>query len=327
MYVLKSARNSAVGPDGRPYSMYQACTLFTAVLLQVFIIGLLDGSLMLEPSIVCAFLVFIPKKVFSISDTGIKVYRSRDVRPISLSNTFTKFIAACLKLTLGRIVNTLVHKSQKCIPGRNLLDNVIALDAAMHVLSVSHINNSIAIFFDFRAAFPSVAHAYIWKVLLALGLPVAFISAVKQLYANNIHWIKMDGKLFDGPTLLAGVRQGCPLSMIIFALCLEPLLRKLANILEEGDALGAFADDIGIVIHNPWDKINRMSDLFDKFSKCSHLRLKFDKCVIVNLGNDEPQPQVISSLLSAAPNWRSFLVRDRAEYLRFQLGPGGVDKQ
>ena len=179
--MVNIARKSAVGPDGCPYSMYQACPLFTALLLQVFIMGLLVGTLMLEPSLTCAFLVFIPKKVFSISDTGLKVYRAGDVRPISLSNTFSKLLASCLKFTLCKVVNSLVHISQKCIPGRNLLDNVIALDAAMHMLSVSHINNCIAIFLDFRAAFPSVAHAYIWKVLLALGLPDAFVSAVKQL--------------------------------------------------------------------------------------------------------------------------------------------------
>ena len=59
------------------------------------------------------------------------------------------------------------------------------------------------------------------------GIPTPFINAIKKLYTNNRHFIKFANRIYIGPMILLGVRQGCPLSMVLFALCLEPLLMLL----------------------------------------------------------------------------------------------------
>ena len=53
-----------------------------------------------------------------------------------------------------------------------------------------------ALFFDFTAAFPSLAHTFLWEGLEAAGIPTFIIDAIKQLYSNNAHWLKLKGGAF-----------------------------------------------------------------------------------------------------------------------------------
>ena len=48
--------------------------------------------------------------------------------------------------------------------------------------------------------------------------------------------------------------------MILFALCIEPLLRHLRTWLGPKDGSGSFADDIGIVVQNSGELCPRTTD-------------------------------------------------------------------
>ena len=215
---------------------------------------------------------------------------------------------------------------------QKLLDNVLAIDIAMHTLAIysdfKRAEDALALFFDILAAFPSLAHKFLWLTLVSAGLPPEFIRALRKVYVNNKHLIKIDGKIYDGPTILAGVRQGCVLSMLLFAICIEALLRLIEKLLEENDEAGCFADDLAIVIHSAKNKLAPLALLFEKFAKASCLTLNISKCVCVPLGSDD---DIIEStkpwFYLAAPAWSKFKFDTCAEYLGFMLGPGAVGIQ
>jgi|AACY02.10.fsa_nt_gi Reverse transcriptase (RNA-dependent DNA polymerase). len=108
----------------------------------------------------------------------------------------------------------------------------------MHLYSLREELHAVALFFDFSAAFPSVAQAYLWRVLLTMGIPAQFVLALERPYANNKHTIKISEQFFPGPEIRCGIKQGDPLSMIIFALAIEPLLFQLRSLIgDEGKPL------------------------------------------------------------------------------------------
>ena len=74
------------------------------------------------------------------------------------------------------------------IAGRQMNENVVRIDHGMRVQEVMHPSSSCTILFDFMAAFPSVAHQYIWFILDAMCLPKFYIDAIKMLY-HNCHCI------------------------------------------------------------------------------------------------------------------------------------------
>ena len=51
-------------------------------------------------------------------------------------------------------------------------------------------------------------------------------------------------------TCTNGVRQGCPLSPVLFALCLDPFIRKISIILGSRGVLRAYADDMAVAFFN-----------------------------------------------------------------------------
>ena len=65
--------------------------------------------------------------------------------------------------------------------------------------------------------------------------------------------------------------QGCPLSPLIFALCSDVLLRELAQILSEDDAVCAFADDTGLVVSDYAKSLPALCSLFSEFERISGL--------------------------------------------------------
>ena len=76
-----------------------------------------------------------------------------------------------------------------------------------------------------------------------------------------------------------GVKQGCPLSPLLFALCYDFLLRKLAT--EGHSGLFAFADDLAIT--NPLrDGITRALTTICRFARFSGLGLNIHKTVILS---------------------------------------------
>ena len=105
------------------------------------------------------------------------------------------------------------------LPGRSLLANVIDIEHAMQMGTASD-EDPAAIFFDFKAAFPSISHEFITISLKELGLPSFLCNYIDSLYYDNESWVTVGSKRCSKFLVAARIRQGCPLSPLIFALCL-----------------------------------------------------------------------------------------------------------
>ena len=107
-----------------------------------------------------------------------------------------------------------------------MIQNVTEIDTEMRVASLES-DHSAAVFFDFAAAFPSLSHDYLLDVIAYLDSPRPFRNFVANLYHGSGCKIAVAGDVQEGFSIRAGVRQGCPLSPLLFALCGDLLLRRL----------------------------------------------------------------------------------------------------
>jgi len=81
---------------------------------------------------------------------------------------------------------------------------------------------------DLEKAFDSVPRKLIYRVLDMLGVPQGVIDMVKELYRDQRVTCKAEGALSGQEKATSrGVKQGCPLSPLLFNLCLEFLLRQM----------------------------------------------------------------------------------------------------
>ena len=104
-------------------------------------------------------------------------------------------------------------------------------------------------FYDFAAAFPSIAHAWIFLALEARRFPAWFVNAMKGIYHKAAAYANSGGELTFLFEFLSGVLQGCPASAFLFNISLDPFLEAMDNTFRTcrraAVVTRACADDIG----------------------------------------------------------------------------------
>ena len=206
--VLNQLPNSAPGPDGIPFSAFRRIKGILAPVLFDVIQGMISGTEVPYEEFNKAFLTLLAKTEAEVHDPG-------GTRPLSIVDSVNRIIASIFQITLERAVGSFIHSSQRgFIRGRSMLRNVLDIDFAAQTISIKHQRGAI-ILFDFRAAFPSLCHDFLWEALEALGIPQEYIRALQMFYVENKHILRVGGIELESITVHSGVRQGCPLSPIL----------------------------------------------------------------------------------------------------------------
>jgi hypothetical protein len=321
--ALQHSPNTGVGPDGVPYSVWRGLGDFTVQLIMAIISCFLCASADVPYWFNLAFMVFIPKDPSGQTAYGTPYYSADCTRPLSLADTINKLIANTVRIALERFASPRISFFQRgFLKGRQILDNVVELDYFAHLASITY-GRAATILFDFRAAFPSVNHRFMWRVLESSGLPSALIRLIRCFYRGCTHVIRVDGRQFPGPRLLSGVRQGCPLSGLLFAIIMEPILRTVYRALGPYGHLRAYADDIGIVVHDYFLVTGALGGAFQRIGVASGLFLNVGKTIFIPLWHVASYAQIRKTITELWPPWGKILLANCGKYLGFLLGPGG----
>ena len=142
-------------------------------------------------------------------------------RPISLLTADYKIIAKVLANRLKNVMKSLIHPDQTCsVPGRSSEDNATLLrDISDYVASKNMTCAFLAI--DQEKAFDSVDWGFMHRVLDAMNFGPCLRGMVECLYTDIQSAILSNGHLTNFFDVHRGVRQGCPLSPILFVLLSE----------------------------------------------------------------------------------------------------------
>ena len=111
---------------------------------------------------------------------------AKDTRPLSGSNCDAKSVVSTFRFKVDPILQWWAHSSQHGFIGnRSMLENVVDIDTHSISATLNPDNKAVLLLFDFSAAFPSIAHAFIWLALEMMGFPILQILRMEALYANN----------------------------------------------------------------------------------------------------------------------------------------------
>ncbi|KAJ3587841.1 hypothetical protein NHX12_011436 [Muraenolepis orangiensis] len=265
----------APGIDGLSMEFYKAYwDVLSNDLLDVFNESLASGSM--PVSCRRAVITLLPKKG-NLQDI-------KNWRPVSLLCVDYKLLSKALATRLGRAVEQVIHRDQTyCVPGRSMVDNVHLIRDVLEVSSSLDINTGL-ISLDQEKAFDRVEHSFLWKVMGKFGFSAGFIAKIKVLYNNIESVLKFNGGLCAPFRVCRGVRQGCALSGMLYALSLEPLLSKIRSKLQglflpgfNGNlVLSAYADDVVVFVRDQTD-MDVLVDIVREFSSASAARVNWKK--------------------------------------------------
>ena len=152
-----------------------------------------------------------------------------NLRPISLLNVdykiLTKAIAKRLEKILPKIIN---HDQTGYIKGRFIGENIRLIQDIMFYTKTME-KTGIAIFLDFRKAFDTIEWNYINAALKLFNFGPDLLNWFAILYHQVSSCVLNNGHASEFFPLQRGVRQGCPLSGLLFVIGIELFARALKN--------------------------------------------------------------------------------------------------
>jgi hypothetical protein len=153
----------------------------------------------------------------------------KDYRPITILNTDFKILTILLANRLWPWMEDL-HQDQHCgLTGTNVYDALATIRDV--VAFAEHTRTSLCIVsIDFHNAFDNVAHDYLDAALAARGFGAKMRRRISGLYERATSKASVNGFLTPPFPIRSSIRQGCPLSSLRFALCLNPLIHTLNSI-------------------------------------------------------------------------------------------------
>jgi retron-type reverse transcriptase len=80
---------------------------------------------------------------------------------------------------------------------------------------------------DAEKAFDKIQHHFMIKALRKLGIEGMYLNIAKAIYDKSISNIILNSEKLKPFPLKSGMRQGCPLSPLIFNIVLEFLARAI----------------------------------------------------------------------------------------------------
>lgn len=319
------SNNSAPGPDGISFLAWRRLgklavdTLFEA---HVAITGPNGAELLAAgyPDFNDSKLLLLPKKVSTSEETGESYCTPSDTRPLNVTNSDNRLLASATRLRIEPILEKWISPEQRgFLLGRSMIANVLDIDEMMMTTAIDA-DAGVAVFFDFRAAFPSVSHTFLLETLGHLGLPVHIVRFVRSLYTNNRCDMWLAGSRHQGFKIDAGIRQGCPLSPLLFAVAADLLLRRLRRLFPTA-SLRAYADDLAMVIPEGVQAFGRLEATFTEYALLSGLELNIKKTCVVPL-YEVGATSLSLQISGLAPSWSGLQITYAAKYLGFYLGPG-----
>ena len=219
----------------------------------------------------------------------------QNYRPISLLNVDYKILAKVLANRIKRVIGDIIKTSQSySIPGRDIADTIATVRDTIEFMKRDG-TGGIVLAIDWNKAFDRVEHEFLFRLLVRFGFGERLVGWVRRLYEGARSCVKVNGVLTDRFCLGRSIRQGCPLSALLYAISAEPLALLIKNDarvqgiqLPSGSihTINQYADDTTITVRDG-NSVKRVLELAEIYGRASGARINKEKSEIMYIGNIE----------------------------------------
>eukprot|EP00253_Pinus_taeda_P010417 PITA_10417 len=262
------AKDKSPGPDGWTIELF----LFFFDVIGSEITDVIEESRMkgeVYRPFNATFIALIPKK----EDPGI----FEDFRPISLCNCIYKIIAKVIAIRIFPFLSKNISSEQfGFLDGRQIHEAIGVAQEVIHSVRQKKKKGAV-LKIDLSKAFDRVSWLYLRMMLTHLGFNYTFTSWIMGCISSVSFAVLINGSASTFFNSQRGLRQGCPLSPLLFLLVAEGLSRLIHKARREGKVKGIevainlfishllFVDDILIFTNGSSNEIKEYKSIFDLF--------------------------------------------------------------
>ena len=215
-------------------------------------------------------------------------------RPISLLNTDYKILTFCLANRLQTVLPKIIKLDQTGYIKNRYIGNNLRLICDIFDYATKFKRTGALIFLDFAKAFDSLEWDFMFSSLEKFNFGNNFIHWIKTVYNKPMFTVKNNGWLSPKNFMSRGIRQGCPLSALLFIISVEILAHKIRiNKNIEGFLFGGveiklsqYADDTTLMLKNNVSVRNALC-LIKEFGIFAGLSLNLSKTQGIILGQTD----------------------------------------
>ena len=280
--IMDMKHNKSPGIDGLPIEFY--CKFWSIIRPEIceIIKNMVNGT-NLQENQRKAILVLIHKDG--------ELSHLKNWRPISLICADVKVVAKILAKRLRNVMDKIVSKKQFCVQGRTIIDSTVNIRDIIYNSNEMNISGAV-INLDWEKAFDRVDWSLLTKTMYKIGFPIKIANWINNLYNGIQSTCLVNGFLSKPFNIERGIRQGCPLSMIVYVLFQESLYNAIekSNIIlppktkGEGRKIIGYADDTSGFVKDD-DGILELFHIINKFEMATNSKLNVRKTKIFGYGN------------------------------------------
>ncbi|KAL3614590.1 hypothetical protein CASFOL_041676 [Castilleja foliolosa] len=214
-----------------------------------------------------------------------------EYRPISLTNFTGKLVSRIISNRLNRILPKLVEENQSgFVRGRSIHEAIALVQEMAHSIDKKCFGGNVIMKIDMSKAYDRLE----WRFLLTTMRKMGFCEIFTDIIYRNISGINYtfsaNGQCHGMFQSSRGVRQGDPLSPLLFVIAQQALTHNLNKLMDQGalvpfnmgqkiDPIShlLYADDMIIFINGKTDNIERLKALLNRYEKSSGQLINYDK--------------------------------------------------
>ena len=290
--ILSTPNYKASGPDGIPIEFYKALVSET------------EGDDVSSPGFNCLLLLFnriwngdFPNSwneasIVSIPKKG-DLTDCDNYRGISLINNGIKLISKIVAKRISEygINNGFIRPEQ--FGFRSKEESISLFISLREICQRRKFNNqeTYLAFLNLKKAYDSVPIGNILNKIQRLGIRGKCFQFIKNLYLSSKANIKIDNEYSKSFNIMKGVRQGCPISPILFNLFINDIFNNCNEYgIQIDDNLccgGLFADDIALCAPSRI-KLKKMLRKVNKWAMYNKMDFGINKCATMVVRPDSP---------------------------------------
>jgi hypothetical protein len=224
--VFALNKDSAPGPDGFGAYFFQHYWDLVKSDLSNAVLQFFTSSWIL-PGFNSNVIALLPKVQ---NATSIDQYR-----PIAMANFKFKVISKIIADRLASIMPSIVSEEQMgFIHERNIKDCICIASEAANLLHNKSFGGNLALKIDISKAFDTLEWSFLLEVLKCFGFNDCFCNWIHVILQSAFLSISVNGKSEGYFNCSRGVRQGDPLSPLLFCLAEDVLSRSISNLVTSG---------------------------------------------------------------------------------------------